>query len=112
MKTRRGADPAFPRRPDPEERTASVICRIYDVPGATLDQYNQVDQQLGSETPDGAHLHIAGPTDDGFRVIEVWDSADHIDRFVESGLAQAMQDARIPEPTITEFEVHKLDWVN
>ena len=28
-----------------------------------------------------------------------------------SGLAQALQEAQIPELTITEFEVHKLDWV-
>ena len=39
------------------------------------------------------------------------DSPEHIERFMDSGLAQAMQEAQIPEPTITEFEVHKLDWV-
>jgi hypothetical protein len=88
-----------------------MICRIYDVPGATLDQYEAVDRQLGPETPDGAHVHIAGKTEDGFRVIEVWESREHIERFMNSGLAQAMQEAQIPEPTITEFEVHKLDWV-
>jgi hypothetical protein len=87
-----------------------MICRIYDVPGATIDQYDQVDQQVGPEKPEGAHVHIAGKTDDGFRVIEVWDSTGHIDRFMESGLGQAMQQAQIPEPTITEFEVHRLDW--
>jgi hypothetical protein len=88
-----------------------MICRIYDVPGATLDQYDAVDRQLGPETPDGAHLHIAGKTEDGFRVIEVRDSPVHIERFMDSGLAQAMQEAQIPDATITEFEVHKLDWV-
>jgi hypothetical protein len=66
---------------------------------------------VGPETPDGAHVHIAGKTEDGFRVIEVWDSPEHIERFMDTGLAQAMQEAQIPEPTITEFEVHKLDWV-
>jgi hypothetical protein len=89
-----------------------MICRIYDVPGATLEQYDQVDQQLGSERPDGAHAHIAGKTDHGFMVIEVWDSREHIDRFMESGLGKALQEAQVPEPTITEFEIHKLDWVN
>jgi hypothetical protein len=39
------------------------------------------------------------------------DSPEHIERFMDSGLAQALQEAQIPEPTITEFEVHKLDWV-
>ncbi len=89
-----------------------MVCRIYDVPGATLDQYDQVNEQLGSEKPEGVHVHIAGKSDDGLRVIEVWDSPEHIDRYMESGLGQAMQDAQIPEPTITEFEVHKLDWIN
>ncbi len=31
---------------------------------------------------------------------------------MESGLGEALQEAQVPEPTITEFEVHKLDWVN
>ncbi len=88
-----------------------MICRIYDVPGATLDQYDQVNQQLSSEKPDGVRVHIAGESDGGIRVIEVWDSTDDIDRYMQSGLAEAMQEAGIPEPTITDFEVHKLDWI-
>lgn len=88
-----------------------MICRIYDVPGATLDQYDQVDQQLGPDKPDGVHAHIAGKTDRGIQVIEVWDSPEHIDRYMEQGLGQALQEAELPEPTITEFEVHKLDWL-
>ena len=39
------------------------------------------------------------------------DSPEHIERFMDSGLAQAMQEVQLPEPTITEFEVHKLDRV-
>ena len=88
-----------------------MICRIYDVPGATLDQYDQVNEQLGSEKPDGVHVHIAGATDGGIRVIEVWDSVDAIDRYMESGLGEALGEAGIPEPTITDFEVHNLDWI-
>ena len=26
-----------------------MICRIYDVPGATLDQYDEVDRKVGEE---------------------------------------------------------------
>jgi len=88
-----------------------MLCRIYDVPGGTLEQYEQVDERLGSEKPEGVHVHIAGKTDAGFRVIEVWDSPEHIERFMEQGLGEALQEAQIPEPTITEFEVHNLDWV-
>jgi len=89
-----------------------VICRIYDVPGATLDQYDQVNQQLGSDKPDGVHAHIAGQADGGLRVIEVWDSTDAIDRYMQSGLGEALQQADIPEPKITDFEVHNFDWTD
>lgn len=88
-----------------------MLCRIYDVQGATLEQYDRVNQLLGSEKPEGVHVHVAGKTADGIMVIEVWDSAEHIDRYMESGLGQALQEAEIPEPAVTEFEVHKLDWL-
>ena len=88
-----------------------MVCRIYDVQGATLDQYEEVNERLGPEKPEGVHVHIAGKTDGGIRVIEVWDSVEHIDRYMEQGLGEALQQARIPEPNITEFEVHNLDWL-
>jgi hypothetical protein len=93
-----------------------MICRIYDVPGATREQYDQVDQKMrekmGDAKPDGVHTHIAAVTDEGLRVIEVWDSVEHADRFdTEAGLGEAMQEAQIPEPRVTELEVHKLDWL-
>ena len=89
-----------------------MICRIYDVEGATLEQYDQVNAKAGSEKADGVHAHIAGKTNGGIMVIEVWDSQEHIDRYMEGPLGQALQEAGVPEPTITEFEVHNLDWLN
>lgn len=49
-------------------------------------------------------------TNDGLRVIEVWDSTDAIDRYMQSGLGEAMENADVPQPTITDFEVHNFDW--
>lgn len=89
-----------------------MICRIYDVAGATLEQYDQVNEQLGSEKPEGVHAHIAGSIDGGIRVIEVWDSTEHIDRYMQSGLAEALERASIPEPKITDFEVHNFEWTD
>ena len=90
-----------------------MICRTYDVPGATLKQQRyQVNEHMSPDRPDGVHLHIAMKTDDGIRVIEVWDSAEHDDRYMaESGLGEAMQAAGIPQPIVTDFEVHNLDWI-
>ena len=88
-----------------------MICRIYDVRGGTLEQYDEVSAKVGDEKPDGVHVHIAGKTDDGFRVIEVWDSVEHDERYMAAGLGDAIQAAGVPEPTITDFEVHNLDWL-
>lgn len=89
-----------------------MICRTYDVPGSTIEQNNQVSGHL-AEKPDGVHFHVAVKTEDGVRVIEVWDSAEHDQRFMaESGLAVAMQEAGIPEPTVTDYEVRNLTWID
>ena len=37
-------------------REKIMICRIYDVPGATIEPYEQVAGQVSMEKPDGAHL--------------------------------------------------------
>ncbi len=89
-----------------------MICRMYNVQGGTLEQYERVDGLIGPEKPEGVHVHIAGRTADGIMVIEVWDSAEHIDRFMDARLGQALQVAGVPEPAVTEFEVHKLDWTD
>lgn len=88
-----------------------MICRIYDVPGATLEQYDRVDERVGPDKPRGVHAHIAGATAGGVRIIEVWDSAEDIERYMAAGLGEALEAMEFPEPTITEFEVHALDWL-
>ena len=65
-----------------------------------------------SEKPEGVHAHIAGGVDGGIRVIEVWDSTDAIERYMASGLGEAIQQANVPEPKITDFEVHNFDWTD
>ena len=89
-----------------------MICRTYDVAGGTLDQYDEVSDMIGDEKPDGVHLHIAMKTEDGIRVIEVWDSAEHDERYMAAGLGEALQKAGVPEPKVTDYEVHNLDWLD
>ena len=92
-----------------------MICRIYDIPGGTLEHYDAVSKRTGTDKPDGVHAHIVGKTDTGFTVIEVWDSEDDVNRYLEQGLGDAIQEvmgeADLPEPGITQFEVHNLDWL-
>ena len=95
--------------------SATSTCQRYISKAATAASPSRRAARPGliSRAPDGARVHIAGKTDRGFTVIEVWESPEHIDRFMESsGLGEAMQGAQVPEPEITEFEVHTFDWVN
>lgn len=53
--------------------------------GAPIEAYQAMHQQigelLGDHVPEGAILHVARATDDGFEVIEVWESKEQADAF-------------------------------
>ena len=82
-----------------------AICRIYEIEGGTLDQYDEVDAKF-PESPEGATLHVAGATEGRLYVVEVWESRQHVEDYMESGVGAAIEEAGIPEPKVTEFEVH------
>jgi hypothetical protein len=53
--------------------------------GAPIDAYHalhkEIGRLLGSDVPEGAILHVARATDEGFEVIEVWESKEQADAF-------------------------------
>ena len=68
------------------------ILMVHDSPGGTQEQYEQVAARLTggrglhslSDWSDGGILsHAAGPTDNGFRVVDVWESEEAFQRFGE-----------------------------
>ena len=74
---------------------------VQDV-AASWDQYERVTAELMDLAPAGLILHIAGPTEDGFRTIDLWESEHAWQRFQAERLAPAIAalggPAR-PEPT-------------
>ena len=51
--------------------------------------------------------HAAGPTGDGFTVIEWWQSEADWDKFFAERLMPAFEKVGdIPQPQVTRFEVH------
>lgn len=44
--------------------------------------------------PDGCQVHIAGPVEQGWRVITVWDSQEAFDRFREEQLLPAVREVK------------------
>ena len=73
---------------------------------ASWKQYERVAVGLTDPTPDGLILHLAGPTDEGFRIIDVWNSEQAWQRFQAERLRPAVAalggPAR-PEPTFRDL---------
>jgi len=77
----------------------------------TLDQYDQVIQKMGliqgGPMPDGGISHWVAKTDDGFRVVDVWESREQYDRFAQEQIGPLTAEAGITDPPETRFtEVH------
>ena len=81
---------------------------VQDVP-ASWEQYGAVASALGGAPPEGLILHVAGPTDEGFRTIEIWESHDAWQRFRDARLAGLSLESALATPTLREL--HALNTV-
>ena len=84
---------------------------VMEVP-APADLYDALHTEIGRRSAgraDGMLLHVGRVTDDGFEVLEIWESRDACDRFFAEVVwpaVAAVSDAhaRQVEPVMTEFE--------
>jgi hypothetical protein len=83
--------------------------------GATQDQYEAVHSAMGIDEnpPDGLLFHAAGPIEEGWGVIDFWESREHFDGFLQNRLGPKIQELgdRAPQspPEIKEFPVHNYE---
>ena len=86
-----------------------AIALIVELPGVTQQQYEAAGKAVGDPREHGALVHIAGPTQGGWRVVEVWPSQEAVQSFFGNPTVQnAFQDAGIPPVQPTVFPVHAL----
>ncbi len=77
----------------------------------TQEQYEAVHGHMNveSDPPEGLMFHMAGPIEDGWGVIDCWESREHFDSFYRNRLGPAVAelgDAAPPnQPDIKQFEV-------
>ena len=84
-----------------------AVCLVITVPGGTREQYEQVMEGLGDPPlGDGQSYHVAGPTDGDWCVVDVWESREHFDRYLEERLGEHLQAAGLAQPEVTEVAVH------
>jgi hypothetical protein len=58
--------------------------------------------------PDGWQLDLAGPIENGWRVVNVVPSQDEFEEFAREQLISATQQVRDPPPEVTFFPVYRL----
>ena len=84
---------------------------LLDIPGGTLEQYEEVNQKAfgnpkgPSEPISGLIVHTAGATKSGWRIFDVWESEDDFQRFMNETIMPAMEGMDMPEipPEIYEL---------
>ena len=89
------------------------IAMVFDLPGFTQGHYEQIRGAVapGNRTSDistGLLYHVAGPTENGWRVIEVWESQDAADRFFQDKLAAQFQQANVQLAQPQVIPVHNI----
>lgn len=66
-------------------------------PFTSIERFDQVMSQLGGE-PDGLQARYVGTSDDGLRVVTLWESKAHADHFFTNRLGPALAKVLGPEP--------------
>jgi hypothetical protein len=90
-----------------------AVVIVNEIEGASQDFYEQVNPKVmpGGQLPEGCQVHIAGPLDNGWRVITVWDSEEQFQQFRNEKLIPAIREVAGDEriaPEIKTGPVHTL----
>ena len=86
-----------------------AIVLVFEAAGVTQAQYDQACKEVAPDNkpPEGMLYHVAAPTTNGWRVVEVWETQAAVDKFFQEKLAQALQKANISvQPEIAQ--VHNI----
>jgi hypothetical protein len=84
-----------------------------EFPGGTQQQYDAIRRQSDGDTaalPPGLVLHVSGPTENGWRVVAVWESRAAFEAFASGPLRQLTEQVgpigAAAGPIVSEFTVH------
>jgi hypothetical protein len=87
---------------------------VIDCKGATLDQYDAALEKMGrmprGHGAPGSLFHWVTATEDGIRVIDVWETREEFEKFAEEQIGPITIEVGFPAPpTITFYDVHNYD---
>ncbi|GAC1567980.1 MAG: hypothetical protein NVS3B14_15720 [Ktedonobacteraceae bacterium] len=87
-----------------------AVAILYEIPGMAQEQYDKIIEllQRGNKTAQGRSFHVAGPTDSGWRVLDVFESQKAFETFVQENLAPIIQEVGATPPQIQVWPVHNI----
>jgi len=88
-----------------------AVAMLMHWPGVSSDQYDAIMARLGLDAnpPAGAVLHIATASDEGVEVIDVWQTEQAFNGFLEQRLLPIVSELGITgEPEIRIVPLHNL----
>jgi len=74
---------------------------------ALYDQAN-IDMRTHEDHPEGLIFHWGAKSPKGLRVVDVWESKAHFDRFFRERLGPTSVKLNLPRPTVEEYEIHAI----
>jgi hypothetical protein len=84
---------------------------LMEWPGVEPAQYDEVMRvlRLDEQPPENAYFHVSGFEDGTLRVLDIWESQADFERFQESRLMSAVQQAGIEgQPNVRYYDVHNI----
>jgi quinol monooxygenase YgiN len=90
-----------------------AVVMVQDVEGGSQALYDQINEHLHAreDPPAGLIMHTAGPTETGWRVVDIWESAEALTRFRDERLMPAIKaavDSMPSQPRVQINEVYDL----
>jgi hypothetical protein len=93
-----------------------AIGLVMQFSGTGIKDYDEVMKNLELESPGVAGVqndwpagiisHVAGANEEGWCVVDVWESQEAFDAFMHTRLGPALGKTGMPEPQVTPFEVY------
>jgi hypothetical protein len=107
------SEPAITRvhrtRDERDKDDGVAFFQVVRLPGLDADSFDAADAQIVPDnvSPDGLVFHVAGPTEGGFLVADVWTSKDARDTFLENNIRPVMeQTALAGPPAFDDIDIH------
>jgi hypothetical protein len=84
-----------------------AVLVVVEVPGGSADLDAVLTHAWGLTTspPEGNLLRMAGPMDDGWRVVSLWESRRQFETFLQERLHLSLQDSGADQPVVTYWEI-------